>query len=102
MKVTMKKGTYEECETGDGGKGCGDGGGGEGKRAEMANEHDGDDLERVLEEAHADEWSREPTLLLHLFLYTLHVTVVSDHMLSRRRNCCNLLVHFFSFLLHLF
>ena len=60
MKVTMKKGTYEECETGDGGKGCGDGGGGEGKRAEMANEHDGDDLEGVLKEADTNERSRKP------------------------------------------
>ena len=56
----MKKGTYEECETGDGGEGGGNGGGGEGKRTEMANEHDGDDLERVLKEAYTNERSRKP------------------------------------------
>ena len=55
-----EKGTYEECETGDGGKGGGYGGCGEGKRTEMANEHDGDYLERVLKEAYTNERGRKP------------------------------------------
>lgn len=47
--------SYQHTETGDVGEGCGHGGAGERELAEVADEHDGDHLKAVLEEARHDE-----------------------------------------------
>jgi len=58
--------TYQQAEAGDGGEGVGHGGAGEGQLAEVADVHDGDHLDDVLQQRAGDHGPRQAQLLRHL------------------------------------
>jgi hypothetical protein len=57
---------YQQAEAGDAGEGGGHGGAGELDLAEVSDEHDGDHLDYVLQEASGDERAGDAQLLLDL------------------------------------
>ena len=78
---------HQQAEARDAGEGGGEGGAGQRELAEVADEHDGDHLNQVLQEEPGDERPGEVQLLLDLAHGRALLILASSDVLSRPRRC---------------